>query len=47
MREFGREYPESGRILVSLEPRRRKTADGVLILPYTEFLADLWNGLLF
>ena len=30
-------------VCVSLDPRRR-TVDGIAILPYREFLAGLWAG---
>jgi predicted AAA+ superfamily ATPase len=36
--------PIKHRIVVSLEDHPRKTADGILILPWQEFLARLWSG---
>lgn len=33
-------------IVVSLEKTRRKTEDGITILPWTEFLDELWSGAL-
>jgi predicted AAA+ superfamily ATPase len=35
------------KIVVCLEPIRRQTDDGILILPYQEFIRDLWQGDLF
>ncbi len=32
------------RVLVCLEPRVRKTEDGIDILPFAEFAAQLWDG---
>jgi predicted AAA+ superfamily ATPase len=32
------------RYLVSLEPKARKTDDGILILPYKHFIKKLWDG---
>jgi hypothetical protein len=29
-------------ILVSLDPKPRKTSDGILILPWKDFLENLW-----
>jgi hypothetical protein len=34
------------RIVVSLDPRRRRTEDGIEILPADSFAADLWAGAL-
>ena len=31
-------------IVVSLDPMRRRTEDGIDILPWREFLSELWNG---
>ena len=35
------------RIIICLEPFRRITDDGILILPYEEFIKDLWQGKMF
>ncbi len=43
--EFKREYPKVKRlILLSLDPVRRKTDDGIEVIPIREFLAELWRG---
>ncbi len=42
--EIGSNIP---RILICLEPFRRITDDGILILPYQEFINDLWQGKIF
>ena len=34
------------RIVVCLEPRARRTEDGIEILPWRRFVADLWSGAL-
>ena len=39
--EIGSNTP---RILICLEPFRRITDDGILFLPYQEFINDLWQG---
>jgi len=45
LRELKREYPRvKRRILVSMEPRARKTDDGIEILPASQFAAHLWSG---
>ncbi|MFU8780612.1 MAG: ATP-binding protein [Kiritimatiellia bacterium] len=45
--EFRREYPQVGRlIIVSLEPYARITDEGVHILPWQDFLQNLWQGTL-
>ncbi len=42
---FKEEYPQIKRlIIVSLEKKARLTKDGILILPYQEFLTKLWQG---
>lgn len=46
--EFRREYPTVGKlVVVSLEPYARITDEGVCILPWQEFLQQLWGGELF
>ena len=45
IRELKKDYPKVGaRIVVSLEKQVRQTEDGILILPYTEFVKKLWAG---
>ncbi|MGH7896110.1 MAG: DUF4143 domain-containing protein, partial [Candidatus Binatia bacterium] len=47
LRELGRDHPRTKRrIVVSLEPRRRRTEDGIDILPAAAFAQDLWSGAL-
>lgn len=42
---FAEDHPRVGRrILVCLEPRRRRTESGIEILPIGTFLKDLWAG---
>ncbi|MGH7821732.1 MAG: ATP-binding protein [Candidatus Binatia bacterium] len=44
LREARREFPRvRRRIVVCLEPARRLTADGILILPYARFVEELWK----
>ena len=39
------EYPEvRGRVVVSLEPVRRRTPDGIDVLPAEPFVEELWSG---
>jgi len=48
LRELKVDHPEvKRRVVVSLEPRERKTEDGILILPYRAFISRLWQGDLF
>ncbi|MBI3817096.1 MAG: ATP-binding protein [Planctomycetes bacterium] len=48
LREIKNEHPKvKNRIVVSLDPRARRTEDGIDILPYREFADRLWNGALF
>ena len=45
LRELFDEYPEvNHRIVVSLESRKRKTDDGIRIVPAREFVDQLWSG---
>jgi predicted AAA+ superfamily ATPase len=45
LREIAREHPRvKRRILVSLDPRARRTQDGIEILPAREFAEQLWGG---
>lgn len=42
---FKNEYPSvRHRIIVCLEKRRRKTDQGIYILPYSDFIESLWAG---
>jgi len=48
LRELIQEHPRlKKRIVVSLDGKRRKTEDGIEILPYREFTQRLWAGDLF
>ncbi len=48
LRQFKVEYPNVKRlIVVSLDSHRRKLDDGIEILPYQEFIQELWQGSLF
>jgi len=44
LQRFGEEYRTRRRIVVALEPKPRKTADGIEILPWRVFLEELWEG---
>ena len=45
LRAIAQEYPETGRrVVVCLEPRARRTDDGIDILPAETFLHRLWTG---
>ncbi len=44
LRAFGEEFDIRRRIVVSLDPAPRKTEDGIEILPWADFLRDLWAG---
>lgn len=44
LRQFKQEYPEVKYcIVVSLEKNTRLTEDGILIMPYSEFIQKLWS----
>jgi predicted AAA+ superfamily ATPase len=44
LRELKREHPKLGRrIVVSHDPRPRRTHDGIEILPFDEFVGRLWS----
>jgi len=48
LRELRKEHPKLGRaLLVSHEPRVRKTEDGIEILPFEDFVHRLWDGKIF
>jgi len=45
LREIAKDHPKvKRRIVVCLEDRPRRTEDGIEILPYREFAAELWGG---
>jgi uncharacterized protein len=44
LRKFKEEYSVRRAILVSLDPKRRKTEDQIEILPWKIFLEQLWGG---
>ena len=44
LRRFREEYPVRRSILVSLDPKPRKTEDQIEILPWQMFLEQLWSG---
>jgi predicted AAA+ superfamily ATPase len=44
MRAFKEEYTAQRYIVVSMDPKPRKTADGIDILPWEVFLDRLWKG---
>lgn len=43
LRAFKEEH-QARCLLVSLDPRARKTSDGILILPWEDFLGQLWSN---
>jgi predicted AAA+ superfamily ATPase len=47
MRAFKEEYTAQRYIIVSLDPKPRKTIDGIDILPWKIFLDRLWEGSIF
>ena len=48
LRELKQEHPGLGKqIVVSREPRSRKTSDGIEILSLADFIDKLWSGALF
>lgn len=46
LRAFGEEYPQARRIVVSREPHKRITADGIELYPWRQFLTELWGNTL-
>ena len=43
--QFKTDFPQVKHlIVVSLEKHKRRTENGILILPYQEFLKQLWNN---
>lgn len=48
LRELAEDHPEvQCRVIVCLEPKARRTEDGIQILPISSFLKNLWNGKFF
>ncbi len=48
LRHLARDHPRVGRrIVVCLEPKVRRTDDGIEILPAATFIRRLWRGELF
>jgi predicted AAA+ superfamily ATPase len=48
LRELKVDHPEiKKRFLVSLEPKERRTEDGIWVLPYRAFTSRLWRGEVF
>ncbi len=47
LRALGEDHPRvDARVVVSLEPKVRRTDDGILVLPVAEFTKRLWSGAL-
>ena len=45
LRSFAQDHPEvARRVLVCLEPRPRRTEDGIDVLPAEDFASRLWRG---
>lgn len=45
LRSLAQDHPRVGRrIVVCREPRKRKTEDGIEIIPVSAFVRELWNG---
>lgn len=45
LRELAKDYPDAQkRIIVCLEPKDRKTEDGIWVLSFKSFLSKLWAG---
>ena len=44
LRAIGEEYRFRRRVLVSCDPRRRAAEGGIEIVPWREFLRELWSG---
>lgn len=44
LRALGEEHIMRSRIVVSCDPKRRTTSDGILIYPWRDFLDALWSG---
>lgn len=44
LRAFKEEYTARGYILVSLDPRPRRTSNGIEVLPWERFFQELWSA---
>ncbi len=44
LRAFKDEHPSSRCILVTMDTRPRRTEDGIDVLPWRDFLEQLWGG---
>ncbi len=44
LRAFNEEFRPKRAILVSTDPKPRRTDDGIEILPIADFLSELWAG---
>jgi predicted AAA+ superfamily ATPase len=44
IRAYKEEYKAKRYIVVSMDPARRKTEDGIEIMPWKDFLEDLWGN---
>ena len=45
LRELIKDHPEvRQRVVASLEAKERVTEDGISILPYGQFISQLWKG---
>ena len=47
LRHLAKDHPKARRVLVCLEPKPRKTSEGILILPVRSFAGELTAGRLF
>jgi hypothetical protein len=47
LRHLAQDHPKARRVVVCLEPKRRRTDDGIEILPVQAFVDDLAAGGLF
>ena len=47
LKAIAEEIPCQQRVLVCLEAHKRETQDGILILPYQDFIQELWDGIYF
>ena len=47
LKAIAEEIPCQQRVLVCLEEHKRETQEGILILPYQDFIQELWEGIYF
>ena len=47
LKAIAEEIPCQQPALVCLEEHKRETQDGILILPYQDFIQELWDGIYF